>query len=135
MGISIAGLDELNRFGVELGKISGKALTETDAVLEKGALKIKEDLVAGVKTSKHFSGKKKASLEAGISYDSKYSVGTARYEIGPEIGRAGGSLGHVYYLGTSRGGGTGDLEGPLMREAPEVYNRLNKLVDGWANRL
>lgn len=130
MGIDISGLDDLNRFGVELGKISGSALKETDAVLEKGAHNIKEDLVSGAKASRHFKG-----LAPSISYDSKYSLGTASYEVGPDKNRKGGGLGNVAYFGTSRGGGTLDLEGPLMREAPEVYNQLSELVDGWANRL
>ena len=130
MGIQISGLDDLNRFGVELGKISGSALNETDAVLEKGAHKIKEDLVSGAKSSRHFKG-----MAGSISYDSMYGVGVARYEIGPDKSRSNGALGNIYYFGTSRGGGTGDLEGPLMREAPEVYNQLNKLAAEWADSL
>lgn len=130
MGVSIAGLDDLNRFGVELGKIASKALLDVDAVLEKGALNIKEDLIAGVKSSAHFKG-----MAGSISYDSEYGVGVARYAIGPDKSRRGGALGNIYYFGTSRGGGSGDLEGPLMREAPKTYEHINKLVDGWADRL
>lgn len=130
MGVTVSGLDDLNRFGVELGKIASKALPDVDAVLERGALNIKEDLVAGAKGSPHFKG-----MAGSISYDSMYGVGVARYEIGPDKSRRGGALGNIYYFGTSRGGGTGDLEGPLMREAPEVYNQLGKLADGWASKL
>lgn len=129
MGIEISGLDDLNRFGVELGKIASKALPDVDAVLKKGANNIKEDLKAGVRGS-HFRG-----LAGSLSYDSMYSPGVARYEIGPDKYRRGGALGNIYYFGGSRGGGHGDLEGPLMREAPEVYNQLGKVADGWANKL
>lgn len=130
MGISISGLDDLNRFGVELGKISSKALPETDAVLKKGAQNVKDDLVSGARASRHFKG-----MAGSISYDSKYGVGSVGYEIGPDKSRKGGALGNIYYFGTSRGGGTGDLEGPLLREAPNLEQHLNRIVDGWADRL
>lgn len=131
----MSGSDELRAFAKDLEKIASKALPEVDAVLKKGANNIKEDLIAGVKTSRSFSGKNKPSLEAGISYDSMYGVGHAKYEIGPEVGRAGGSLGHIYYEGTSRGGGHGDLEGPLNRETPNLERELGKVVDKWGDRL
>lgn len=131
----MSGASELRRFAQDLEKIASKALPDVDAVLKKGAQNIKEDLIAGVKTSRSFSGKKKPSLEAGISYDSMYSVGTARYEIGPEVGRAGGSLGGIYYEGTSRGGGHGDLEGPLLRETPNLERELNRVVGKWGGSL
>lgn len=130
MGVSIAGLDDLNRFGVELGKIASKALPDVDAVLEKGSLNIKEDLVAGAKASTHFKG-----MAQSISYDTEYGVGTLRYAIGPDKARRGGGLGNVAYFGTSRGGGTLDLEGPLMREAPQTYDQINRLVSGWGDAL
>ncbi|NKG22209.1 hypothetical protein [Paeniglutamicibacter terrestris] len=130
MGVQIVGLDELNQFGVELGKIASKALPEVDAVLEKGSLNIKEDLVAGAKSSKHFKG-----LAPAISYDSEYGAGSVAYAIGPDKARKGGGIGNVAYFGTSRGGGTLDLEGPLMREAPKTYEQINKLVDGWVDKL
>lgn len=126
---------ELIRFANDLGKIAGKVVPEVDAVLKKGANNIKEELIADVKRSRHFSGKRKPSLEAGISYDPIGGVGSLGYEIGPEIGRAGGSLGHIYYLGTSRGGGTGDIEGPLNNEKPNIERELGKLVDRWGDAL
>lgn len=131
----MSGADDLRAFAADLGKIPPKALPDTDAVLKKGAQNIKDDLIAGVKTSRHFSGKKKPSLEAGISYDSMYGIGHAKYEIGPEVGRAGGSLGHIYYEGTSRGGGHGDLEGPLARETPNLERELKKVLDKWGDAL
>lgn len=125
-----SGASELRRFAQDLEKIASKALPDVDAVLKKGAQSIKEDLVAGAKGSPHFKG-----MAGSISYDSMYSVGTARYEIGPEVGRAGGSLGGIYYEGTSRGGGHGDLEGPLMRETPNLERELNRVVNKWGGSL
>lgn len=126
----MSGFDELRRFAEDLGKVAGKAVPDVDAVLEKGALNIKNDLIRGAKGSKHFKG-----MAGSISYDSMASVGTLRYEVGPEVGRAGGSLGHIFYEGTSRGGGTGDLEGPLRTEEPNLERELGRAVDKWAGEL
>lgn len=126
----MSGADELRAFAADLGKIASKALPDTDAVLKKGAQNIKDDLVADARGSKHFKG-----MAGSISYDSMYGIGHAKYEIGPDKSRRGGALGNIYYFGTSRGGGTGDLEGPLAREAPNIERELNKLVDKWGGQL
>lgn len=126
----MSGADGLRAFAADLGKIASKALPDTDAVLKKGAQNIKDDLVADARGSKHFKG-----MAGSISYDSMYGIGHAKYEIGPDKGRRGGALGNIYYFGTSRGGGTGDLEGPLAREAPNLERELNKLVDRWGGQL
>lgn len=123
MGIEVD-LSELNTFATNLGRIASKALPEVDAVLEKGALNIKNELVAGAKASPHFKG-----MAGSISYDSKYGIGTVGFEIGPDKSRRGGSLGNIFYFGTSRGGGTGDLDGPLRNEEPRTYKHLQDLVD------
>lgn len=126
----MSGADELRAFAADLGKIASKALPDTDAVLKKGAQNIKDDLVADARGSKHFKG-----MAGSISYDSMYGMGHAKYEIGPDKSRRGGALGNIYYFGTSRGGGTGDLEGPLARETPNIERELNKLVDKWGGQL
>lgn len=125
-----SGSNELRQFAQDLEKIASKALPDVDAVLKSGAQNIKEDLVAGVRGSPHFKG-----MAGSISYDSMYGIGHAKYEVGPEVGRAGGSLGHIYYEGTSRGGGTGDLEGPLTRETPNLERELNRVVNKWGGSL
>lgn len=126
----MSGADELRAFAADLGKIASKALPDTDAVLKKGAQNIKDDLVADARGSKHFKG-----MAGSISYDSMYGIGHAKYEIGPDKSLRGGALGNIYYFGTSRGGGTGDLDGPLAREAPNLERELNKLVDRWGGQL
>lgn len=126
----MSGADELRAFAADLGKISSKALPETDEVLKKGAQNIKDDLVAEARGSTHFKG-----MAGSISYDSMYGIGHAKYEIGPDKGRRGGALGNIAYFGTSRGGGTLDLEGPLARESPNLERELDKLVDKWGDQL
>lgn len=120
----MAGEDDLMKFSADLGKVSGKAVDDIDAVLKKGAQNIKNDLVSGVRSSRHFF-----PLARAISYDAEYGVGSVSYEIGPDKGRRGGALGNIYYFGTSRGGGHGDLDGPLARETPNLDRELSKAVD------
>ena len=126
----MSGADELRAFAADLGKIASKALPETDAVLKKGAQNIKDDLVSEARGSTHFKG-----MAGSVSYDSMYGIGHAKYEIGPDKGRRGGALGNIAYFGTSRGGGTLDLEGPLARESPNLERELDKLVDKWGGQL
>lgn len=126
----MSGADELRAFAADLGKIASKALPDTDAVLKKGAQNIKDDLVAGIPSGSSWRG-----LKGSISYDSMYGIGHAKYEVGPDKARRGGALGNLYYFGGSRGGGYGDLEGPLAREAPNLERELNKLVDKWGGQL
>lgn len=126
----MSGADELRAFAADLGKIASKALPDVDAVLKKGAQNIKDDLVSEARGSTHFKG-----MAGSISYDSMYGIGHAKYEIGPDKGRHGGALGNIAYFGTSRGGGTLDLEGPLARESPNLERELDKLVDKWGDQL
>lgn len=126
----MSGADELRAFAADLGKIASKALPDTDAVLKKGAQNIKDDLIDGIPSGSSWRG-----LKGSISYDSMYGIGHAKYEIGPDKSRRGGALGNLYYFGGSRGGGYGDLEGPLARESPNLERELDKLVDRWGGQL
>lgn len=121
---------EARRLASDLGKIAGRAVKDVDAVLKKGAQNVKDEMVADARSSKHFKG-----MAGSISYDSMYSVGTPRYEVGPDKGRRGGALGNIYYFGTSRGGGSGDLEKPLRSEAPRLERALLDLADEFGGRL
>ena len=125
----MSGADELLKFAQDLGKIAGKAVDDADAVLKKGSQNIKNDLQRGV------SGSDFKGLRGSISYDRMAGVGSLKYEIGPDNSRHGGQLGHIYYFGTSRGGGTGDLEGPLARESPNLERELGLVVDRWGDAL
>lgn len=127
----MSGADELRKFAQDLGRIAHQALPDTDAVMKKGAQNIKNDLIDEANSSPLIGSR----MARSISYDSMYGIGHAKYEIGPDKSRRGGALGNIYYFGTSRGGGTGDLEGPLAREAPNIERELNKLVDKWGDAL
>lgn len=121
---------DLRQYGVNLGKVAASTLEDVDAVAKKGAQNIKDDLVSEAEASTHFR-----HMAGAISYDSKYGLGSVGYEIGPDKARRGGALGNIAYFGTSRGGGTLDIDGPLAREAPQFENEMAKLVDRLAGGL
>lgn len=124
------GSAELRQFATNLGKIAGSAVKDVDGVLKKGAQNIKNEMQADAYGSKHFKG-----MAGSITYDSFYLPGRARYVIGPDKSRRGGALGNIYYFGTSRGGGSGDIDKPLRSEEPRTVSALEALAEKWAGRL
>lgn len=122
----MSGADELRAFAADLGKVAGKAVPEVFPVLKRGSQNIKDDLIRDANTSS-FHG-----LVPSLSYD---PTGPLSFEIGPDKSRRGGPLGHIAYFGTSRGGGTLDLEGPLERERPNLERELGRVVDRWGDQL
>lgn len=124
------GLEEVRRLATNLGRIAGDAVKDVDEVLKRGAQNIKSEMQADVSGSEHFKG-----MAGSISYDSHYLPGRARYVIGPDKSRRGGALGNIYYFGTSRGGGSGDIDKPLRSEEPRTMSALEALAARWAGRL
>ncbi|QRQ79174.1 hypothetical protein [Glutamicibacter protophormiae] len=125
----MSGADELRKFAADLGKVAGKAVDDIEPVMKKGAQNIKEDLQSQVE------GTSWQGLRNAISYDRIGGIGSLGYEIGPDKGRRGGGLGNLWYFGGSRGGGYGDLEGPLAAETPNLERELGRVVDGWGDAL
>ncbi|CAN7466438.1 hypothetical protein LJR013_003197 [Pseudarthrobacter oxydans] len=124
------GSSELRQLATSLGHVAGGALKDVDAVLKKGVDNMKREMVADVSDSEHFKG-----MAGAISYESHYLPGTAKWVVGPDKSRHGGGLGNIYYFGTSRGGGTGDIDKPLRSEEPKTLRALADLLDRWADRL
>ncbi len=129
------GAAELRQLATNLGHVAGNALKDVDGVLKKGVDNMKREMQADIKTSRHFSSKKKSGLEQSITYESHYLPGRARWVVGPDKSRRGGALGNIYYFGTSRGGGTGDIDKPLRTEEPKTLRALADLLDRWAGQL
>ena len=123
-------LSDVTRLAANLGKIAGSSVKDVDAVMKKGAQNVKDEMVADVRGSTHFKG-----MAGSISYDSAPGIGGVRYEVGPDKSRRGGALGNIYYFGTSRGGGSGDLEKPLRSESPRLEKALGDLADEFGGRL
>lgn len=125
----MSGADDLRAFSADLGRVAGKVVKDVDPVLKKGAQNIKDDLRAGA------SGSDFKGIIPSLSYDPVGGVGSLGYEIGPDKARRGGALGNIAYFGTSRGGGTLDLEGPLERERPNLERELDGLMNRWGDEL
>jgi len=125
-----ADVSEVRRLAANIGKVAGSAVKDVDAVFKKGAQNVKDEMAADARGSVHFKG-----MAGSISYDSAYSVGAVRYEVGPDKSRRGGALGSIYYFGTSRGGGSGDLEKPIRSEEPRLQSALLDLADEFGGRL
>lgn len=124
------GTAELRELAENLGKIAGSAVKDVDEVAKKGAMNIKKEMAYSASWSEHFKG-----LAGAISFDSAYRPGAVRYEIGPDKNRPGGAIGNVAYFGTSRGGGTLDIEQPLNSEGPRFQSALEALAAKWAGLL
>lgn len=124
------GSAELRQFAFALGRVADGAYDDVDAVIAKGAVNIKKEMIADVSSSRHFKG-----MAGSITYDQHNSRGVIRREIGPDKGRRGGALGNIYYFGTSRGGGSGDIEKPINSEEPRLLSAVEALISKWAGQL
>lgn len=124
------GAAELRQFAISIGRIVDGAYGDVEGVINKGALNMKNEMITDALGSVHFKG-----MARSITYDSEDSRNVIRRVVGPDKSRQGGSLGNIYYFGTSRGGGSGDIDKPLNSEEPRVLSAMNALVARWAGRL
>lgn len=125
-----SGITALRELSANLGHVAGGALDDVDAVLKRGVNNIKTEMIADVSSSRHFHG-----MARSITYESHYLLGRARWVVGPDKSRRGGALGNIYYFGTSRGGGSGDIEKPLRSEEPRTMAALAALTARWAAQI
>ncbi|MDF9748631.1 hypothetical protein [Arthrobacter sp. ES3-54] len=124
------GIAELRQLSTNLGRVSGSAVKDVDAVIKKGAQNVKTEMNYSAVWSKHFK-----AMAGSITYDSYYLPGKVRYVVGPDKGKRGGALGNIAYFGTSKGGGTLDIEQPLTAEEPRMMSALAALAEKWAGQL
>ena len=127
MEVSIEdGGGELRRLVTDLGKAPRQVLDGAEKVLERGALNVKNDLNEQASGSRHFHG-----MAGSVSYDRSWSLGGLSFEVGPDKGRRGGALGNLFFFGGANGGGgTGDLDGALSREAPKLESAMGQIFRG-----
>lgn len=124
------GAAELRQFVINIGRVVDGAYDQVDAVIFKGAMNMKREMVADLSKSQHFKG-----AAGSITFEQHNTRDVIRRELGPDKSRPGGALGNIYYFGTSRGGGTGDIDKPLNSEEPRVLSAMQALVDRWAGQL
>lgn len=123
-------MSDLERLVADLGKAPAEAFKRADASLKKAAHVVAEDIRKQVQGSSSLGQSARS-----VSYDSKASVGTLRYEVGFDKMRRGGALGNIWEFGVmSRagafGGGKGDMVGAVNREMPALEKHLGDALGG-----
>ena len=134
MGADASELDGLAR---AFRAIPALMVPKLRGVVAKSALNTKKLMIADVKKSTHFRGKKKPGLDASIDYDLKVlSFGgdaVIEAEIGPNRAKsvAAGLAGIAYYGTSKPGGGTvRNPEDAMLEEAPNFYEYAFKATEG-----
>jgi hypothetical protein len=118
-------------------KIPADMVPKIKGVVTKSALNTKKIMIADVRRSSHFKGKKKPGLDASIDYDLKVFgfAGDAviEAEIGPNPAKApaAGLAGLAYFGSSKPGGGTvRNPEDAMLEEAPNFYEYAFKATEG-----
>lgn len=88
---------EVRKLAVSLAEVSAKTAPDVRAVVQKGALNIKQDWQARWRGHPHIP-----ALPSAISYDTDYSGGGVRAEIGVDKGKRQGPLGNIIEFGTPK---------------------------------
>lgn len=109
---------ELRRLSIDLGRAPERAAGHVRATTQRAAFNIKRDLQDEAQGSPSF-----ARMPMSITYDTWEDRDGVTAEIGPEIGKAQGSLAFIAYEGTATAGPRfPDPAGALERES-ELYLR------------
>ena len=130
MSADTSDLDGLAR---DLRKIPAAMVPKMRGVVAKSALNTKKLMIADVKKSRHFTGKKKPGLDASIDYDLTINGDVIEAEIGPNPAKApAAALAGIAYFGTSKpGGGTvRNPEDAMLEEAPNFYEYALRATEG-----
>ena len=126
----MSGEEELRQYAQNLGRAAGKSIPQVNAVLKRGAQNVKAGLQENLVRSRHFR-----QAAASISYEQVGGFGSLEWEIGPDKDRYAGALANIAFFGTSRGGGTVDLEGPFREEVPNVERFLGEVLEDLGGEL
>ncbi len=114
----------VRELATDLGRAPAEALGEVRRVVQRGALNIKRDMQAEATGSRRLAG-----IAPSITYTTELLPDGITAEIGPEIGRAQGSLGFVAYEGTPTSGPVfPDPQGALDRESEAVARHIADAV-------
>lgn len=111
---------DVRKLTADLGKLPGKAVPATRAVLTKAALNVKNDLRQQANASGIAEAK---ALARFIDYDMRGLTA----EIGPRAERAG-SFAFLYFGNSKNGPVLPDPGDALMREAPNLEKYLNAVI-------
>ena len=118
---------QLDRLGIDMGRIGAKGVDAIEPVMKRGAQNIKTNMAAAFASSQHFK-----RVAPAVSYERKgFLSATLGYEIGPEVGRGAGSLGGIAVEGGANGGGGSvDVQPALEAEIPALVKYLGDALGG-----
>ena len=120
------GSADLTSIIAALAKAPDEATDAARAVVAKGALNVKRALNRQAADSLHFKG-----MAGSVTYDMEIRRHSITAEIGPDMHKRGGTLGHIFFLGGANGGGgTGDIDAPLREEEPKMVKFLDEAMRG-----
>lgn len=130
MSADTSDLDGLMR---DFGAIPAAMVPKIRGVVAKSAVNTKKLMIADVKKSRHFKGKKAPGLDASIDYDLTITGDVIEAEIGPNRSKLkAAAIANIAYYGSSKpGGGTvRNPEDAMLEEAPNFYEYAFKATEG-----
>ena len=118
-------LNEFTQLAGDLRKSELSIANDVRKIIQVGSMKIKKQTASDIGKSPHFK-----AVAPSITYETKITAFGIESEIGPEIGKAAGSLAFIAANGTSTMGPSWDYAAPLIAEGKIVENLLIKAVKG-----
>jgi hypothetical protein len=116
-------LTEFTQLAGDLRKSELTVGAEVRAIIQVGSMKIKKQMASDIGKSPHFK-----AVAPSITFTTKITALGIESEIGPEIGKAAGSLAFIAAHGTSTMGPQWDYAAPLEAEGKIVEAMLLKAV-------
>lgn len=128
-------MNDFDKFAAELLAVGPKMVAGSRAVVQKGALNVKNDFNDSFRESSSFKG-----VAGSVNYDTKFTPSGVAAEIGPDKDRYPGIPGpgrtrpaapiaNIAVFGGARGGGTvPDPMKHLDTEAPKIEAAMSALL-------
>ena len=112
-------VSEVGRLAADLGKAGPAVVPLARAVVEKGALNVKNGMARDATGIGHAP-----AFPRSITYD----VRGLSAEIGPDKGRRQGALGNILAFGTSKNAPVWDHTAAIRREEPFFMQHLQRVA-------
>lgn len=118
-------LTEFTQLAGDLAKAPKSLAADVVKIVQVASMKIKKDMARDIAKSPHFR-----AVAPSINFDTKITATGIESEIGPEIGKAAGSLAFIAAHGSSTMGPSWDYAAPLEAEGKVVERLLLDAVRG-----
>jgi hypothetical protein len=125
-----ADFSEVNRLAADIGKIPGRAVPASVAIVTKGALNIKQDAQTRIR-GQLGSPTHLPHYPNAIDFDIRYGVGRIEAEIGPNSAMPQGGMGAPIEEGGIRTAPMPHMGPALEAEGPKFEKALGDMVEGF----